>query len=580
MNGRTFRKQIKKAEMDVNLEDRIGEAYTAHQEGRLDVAERMYRELLLAVPRQVDVLFLLSSLLLKSQPREAVELARQSLEAAFGAGGLGVTQVALHDHYAACLRATGASPSLEFEQLQLAQQLDPGTSERLFHVADALRRAGALEQAITTLEGFLVRHPDNLNARTNLGALQFQSGLLAESIANLQKVIKAKPNHAEALTNLGNAFSQQNRLELAVERYRQAVKFRPDFADAWFNLAGALQKLGRLDEALAGYRKAIELNPRFETATEGLNSLYVQVVPRWHFVMMNDRQRNEAYDQAICRQVKRRKAGGAAPLVLDIGAGSGLLSMMAARAGAETVVACEMLKPVADKASEIISRNGHADRIKLHATKSNCLQIGKELPRGADMLVTEIFDVGLLGEFVLPALAHARRNLLADAATIVPARARVWMMPIESNEIHAMFHVDNRNSCGFDLEAFNEFAKRGYEQLALRRYAHTALADPVAVFDFDFAQDIPDRTVVLEVKPSRGGLVHAWVFWFTLYLDDQTQFDTGPFGQDTCWAQAVQVEARPVAIARNMPLLIKASQSQTNIRFAFADSGKTSSPDV
>lgn len=554
--------------MDSNLEESIGAAYTAHQEGRLDDAERMYRALLAEHPRQVDVLFLLSSLVLKSQPQAAAELARQSVDAALGAGGLGVTQAALHDHYATCLSATGATPELEADQLGMAQRLDAGHLERLFRIADSQRRAGAIEQAIATLERYLAQRPSDFNARTNLGALQLQSGQLADSVANLQKVVKAKPNHAEALTNLGNAFSQQNRLELAVEKYRQAVKFRPDFADAWFNLAGALQKLARLDEALPAYQRALELKPQFETASDGLNSLLVQVVPRWHFVMMNDRSRNDAYDSAIGRQVKRQTTDGKSPLVLDIGAGSGLLSMMAARAGAAEVVACEMVKPVADKASEIIGRNGYSDRIALHAVKSTCLAVGQELPRRADMLVTEIFDVGLLGEFVLPALAHARRNLLAEAATIVPARARVWMMPVESSEIHELFHVDNRNACGFDLEAFNEFAKRGYEQLAIRRYAHTALAEPVAVLDFDFAQDIPDRTVTLELTPSRGGLVHAWVFWFTLYLDDQSQFDTGPFGQDTCWAQAVQVEPSPLAIARNSPIRVKASQTQTNIRFS------------
>jgi tetratricopeptide (TPR) repeat protein len=554
--------------MDTSLEDRIGEAYAAHQEGRLDAAERMYRALLAQHPRQVDVLFLLSSLLLKPQPETAVELARQSVEAASGAGGLGVTQAALHDHYAACLCSAGTSPVLEVEQLGMAHRLDAGSVERLFRLADAQRRAGVIEQAIATLEAYLRQRPDDLNARTNLGALQFHSGQLAESIANLQKVIKAKPNHSEALTNLGNAFSQQNRLELAVEKYRQAVKFRPDFADAWFNLGAALHKLAHLDEALSAYQRAVELNPSLEEAPGGLNSLYVQLVPRWHFVMMNDRLRNEAYDLAIGRQVQQHLTRGAAPLVLDIGAGSGLLSMMAARAGAAEVISCEMVNPVADKAKEIISRNGYSERITLHAMKSTSLLVGKELPRRADILVTEIFDVGLLGEFVLPALAHARKNLLVDGATIIPGRAKIWMMPIESNEILEVFRVDNRNSCGFDLEAFNQFGKAGYEQLAIRRYAYATLAEPVAVFDFDFAQDIPDRTVMLEMESTRSGFVHAWVFWFTLYLDDQTQFDTGPFSSDTCWAQAVQVEPLAPAVTMHSLIRVKAIQSQTNIRFS------------
>lgn len=57
-------------------------------------------------------------------------------------------------------------------------------------------------------------------------------------------------------------------------------------------------------------------------------------VPRWHFDMVLDRQRNQAYDAAIRRAVAAKRAAmgpGAELLALDLGAGSGLLAMMAAR---------------------------------------------------------------------------------------------------------------------------------------------------------------------------------------------------------------------------------------------------------
>lgn len=55
-------------------------------------------------------------------------------------------------------------------------------------------------------------------------------------------------------------------------------------------------------------------------------------VPRWHYDMVLDGQRNDAYAAAISRAVQRKRAAGCSDLLaLDLGAGSGLLSMMAAR---------------------------------------------------------------------------------------------------------------------------------------------------------------------------------------------------------------------------------------------------------
>lgn len=56
--------------------------------------------------------------------------------------------------------------------------------------------------------------------------------------------------------------------------------------------------------------------------------------------------------------------------VLDIGAGTGLLSLMAARAGADSVTALEMLEPMASCAEEIVRKNGYDGKIRLIASRS------------------------------------------------------------------------------------------------------------------------------------------------------------------------------------------------------------------
>ena len=67
-----------------------------------------------------------------------------------------------------------------------------------------------------------------------------------------------------------------------------------------------------------------------------MENLAASLLPRWHFPMLNDTERNLRFEAAIEKSVRE---GGRT--VLDLGAGTGLLSLMAARAGADRVYACE-----------------------------------------------------------------------------------------------------------------------------------------------------------------------------------------------------------------------------------------------
>ena len=81
---------------------------------------------------------------------------------------------------------------------------------------------------------------------------------------------------------------------------------------------------------------------------------------RWHKAMLRDGTRNKKYEEAIAAAVRRFKRQRRAldldgamdgrqrgPHVLDVGTGTGLLAMMAARHGAASVTGCEMVTPLA-----------------------------------------------------------------------------------------------------------------------------------------------------------------------------------------------------------------------------------------
>ena len=90
-----------------------------------------------------------------------------------------------------------------------------------------------------------------------------------------------------------------------------------------------------------------------------------------------------------------------------------------------------MSKQLAAVARKVIARNGYADIIRVISEKSTQLKIGVDLLEPADLLIAEVFDNGLLGEHFLPALLHAKRNLLKDEAVIIPAAADIYAMLIE-----------------------------------------------------------------------------------------------------------------------------------------------------
>ena len=147
----------------------------------------------------------------------------------------------------------------------------------------------------------------------------------------------------------------------------------------------------------------------------------------YHFAMIADEGRNSAFDGALRRAIGGWKARHPnRPMrVLDIGSGSGLLAMMAARAGADVVHSLEMVPALAAAAKHIVALNGFADRVTIHGVMST--ELDPESVGGKfDLLVCEIVDDQLLGEGVLPTIKDARERLLVrDDPIVIPSGAKV-----------------------------------------------------------------------------------------------------------------------------------------------------------
>ena len=341
-------------------------------------------------------------------------------------------------------------------------------------------------------------------------------------------------------------------------------------------------------------------------------------VERWHFAMVNDHRRNDAYEAAIREAVARV---GPSAHVLDIGAGSGLLGLMAARAGAKGVTGVERVGALAECARAVAAANGLAGVVQVLHAESTAVD-SEALAGGhrADLLVSEILDDGLLGEHVLPSVADARARLIAPGAPIIPSAATVWAVAVDcqpaAEPLVAPFRACTNpfaeEGGGLDLTAYDALFREGrgsYASVRLDRVPHEERTEAFRALDFDFegpltepgpgaggTEALASGTVVaapqqfrrsreVRVPVTTPGPVNAVAFWFTLNLlrpegcDAASDLCTYPAragacgarGSSRCWSQAIQFLERPVECPAGATLRLVARHSATRVQFVLLD---------
>ena len=562
----------------------LQQAIAHHQAGRLQQAEYICREIIKVEPENANACHLLGVIAHQAGRSDiAVQLISKAIEKDPGQ----------HFYYSSFGNALKKQGKLDeaIKSYRMALTIKPEFAEAHSNLGNTFREQGNLDDAIKSYQTALSIKPDFAGAHSNLGNAFREQGKFRDAIKSCRMALSIKPDFAEAHNNLGEALREQGNLDDAVKSYRMALNIKPDFAGAHSNLGNALKEQGKLDDAVASYqraiaiyhdfpdayynlgtvlqdqgkfeaaieeyRKALRLNPDHEKARYNMRFLFSRLVPSWHFSMMNDSKRNEAYDRVI-RKIVREDS-----LVLDIGTGSGLLSLMAVRAGAKQVITCEAVPLIAEKAKEIIRLNGFEKAITVLNKKSTSMKVGKDMPDRANILIAEIFDAGLLGEGAIQAIQHARTHLLTYDARILPKEAKVFAFLIESQELFEESHVEMAS--GFDLSLFNEF---GFHRIQkpIQSFSYRSISDVFEVFSFDFAGElIRNEQMKIEINACTDGTCHAIVFWFRLHLDDEIFIDTGPQNEDTHWMQMVQFLKQPVKIKKNELITVFAKHNRNQI---------------
>ncbi|RZS86568.1 TPR repeat protein [Pigmentiphaga kullae] len=416
---------------------------------------------------------------------------------------------------------------------------------------------GRLDDAIRSYSEALDLAPDSAHNWSNLGLAQHESGQYSDAEHSLRTALSLDPGLAMAHHNLAWLLQRQHRVDEAIASYRSAARHMPGSAQSHYNLGTLLEQKDNVDEARSHYRAALDASPTFIPAHRALADLALRTVPLWHVPMMNDVARNRAYQNALNRAVRPGS------VVFEIGTGSGLLAMMAARYGAETVVTCEADQIVAQAATEVIRSNGYSATVQVVPKHSQEMVVGEHLPRSPDVFVSEIFSSELLGEHVLSSIEDAKRRLLSPQTQVIPQSANIMIALVGGDALCDNLFV--ADVCEFDLRAFNAIVPKR-QPLVREDLPVQLLSDPLAAFSFDFQSQAswPGETKIFDIPVTGDGKCVGILQWIRLQLDDEVAFENAPTSRagSSSWTRSIYLFPEPTSLYRRDVVRVLAAHNR------------------
>ena len=410
-------------------------------------------------------------------------------------------------------------------------------------VAARRGRYEAAEHALREAVSLSEREPE---APLLLARLYRTNERHTEAAAAYRRVLDIDPRHAEARAELAESLHV---LGARAEAMSLLARLRDETASGdwpaerlhW--LAAAYTRIGKEGEAIPLLEKAAEAAPAAFGTSHALRQLRGKVVPYWHFAMMQDEARNAAYAEALGKTVTPES------LVLEIGTGSGLLAMLAAKAGARHVFTCESEPLLAETARRIIADNGLSDRITVIAKASQQLRLGEDLPEPAGILLSELLSDSVYAEDLLAVTADARARLLQPDAQLIPWKVSAVTCLAGGSRLAAASQVGT--AAGFDLRRFNRFAP-GSLSVSLTEKDFLALSAPLEAFPAELAAP-PEkaRQELFSYRTLAEGTAAGLLQWNRLYLAEGVVFENAPpvAWQPSSWRQTFFAFDRPVEVA-------------------------------
>lgn len=271
-----------------------------------------------------------------------------------------------------------------------------------------------------------------------------------------------------------------------------------------------------------------------------------------HESMLKDTIRTDAYRDFVYENKHLFKD----KVVLDVGCGTGILSMFCAKAGAKKVISVDNSN-IIDRAKEIVYDNGLGDVITCIRGKIEEVTLPVEK---VDIIISEWMGYGLLFEAMFDSVIYARDRYLASDGLMVPSHATLRVAPFADPDFIASHISFWHNVYGFKM---NSMLLNIYEEALVRTVQPTTIPGDSNIF-----LPLPLHTITVEelnfIKEFKFTLnedidaLDGFAIWFDIFFMPSRQspvpedpipsemqkkgivsFTTGPHGTETHWMQTI-----------------------------------------
>ncbi|KAL4992542.1 S-adenosyl-L-methionine-dependent methyltransferase [Aspergillus falconensis] len=271
-----------------------------------------------------------------------------------------------------------------------------------------------------------------------------------------------------------------------------------------------------------------------------------------HESMLKDTIRTDSYRDFVYENKHIFKD----KVVLDVGCGTGILSMFCAKAGARKVISVDNSN-IIDRAKEIVYENGFGDVITCIRGKIEEVKLPVEQ---VDIIISEWMGYGLLFEAMFDSVIYARDRYLAPGGLMAPSHATLRIAPLADPDLvqsHIGFWHD---VYGFNMKSmltgiYDEALVRTVPPSAIAAESQIFLTLPLHTITVDELSFLKEFEVTLKEDIDA---LDGWAIWFDIFfvpsrdstlppnaipLDLQRKgivsFTTGPDGKETHWQQTI-----------------------------------------
>ncbi len=267
----------------------------------------------------------------------------------------------------------------------------------------------------------------------------------------------------------------------------------------------------------------------------------------YHRTLIADRVRNDAFQRALGRVIVKGHT-----IVADIGAGTGLLGLMASKLGAREVYLYETAE-VAGVAALVLKAN-KAKSCQLMPCHSTEMQ---DPPR-ADVVVSETLGNYAFEENIIDTMNDARRRHLKSNGIVIPTRIAQFVAPVVTDRIHKELTVWDDVGHGIDLAAARTMS---LNNVYVRTIAPGELLD-----NGNSAHEWDAVDLTTETKSSRKGeanwklptaaAIYGFAYWWSAELLPGIVLSTAPGAPRTHWEQLYFPLQKPIEAKKGETVMV------------------------